>query len=254
MGDSAWLDPEPAWERTGNTEPQVYSWTRAYGVVLEFGPSLWTTDLDGRLRKQTCWIYEHNPYLFDPFQAITVGGPGIGRCEFWKPEGLAVDERGRLFVVDAGNHRFQILDAEGHYLDMFGARFYTDAARTPPPPARAPSAWDNAKTVRTLDEAWRIAWRPRAAPIRRGEPFAIDAWVFEPGFPGTPARDVELRLDAWMPDHLHGMNRVPKIARREDHGFAVEGMLLHMAGFWELDLDVARAGVTSRATLRLDLE
>ena len=50
------------------------------------------------------------------------------------------------------------------------------------------------------------------------------------------------------------MTRVPRIVRRLDQGFTLEGVLLHMSGFWELDFDVTRGGVTSRASVRIDLE
>ena len=51
---------------------------------------------------------------------------GLGRLEFFKPEGLARGAGGRLFVVDAGNHRFQVLDAAGAFLDAWGARLFLE--------------------------------------------------------------------------------------------------------------------------------
>lgn len=222
----------------------------SYGIAFDSRETLWT-------------VHEHESGL-DRFGTSTlsqgrsvwsrVGAAGIGRAEFWKPEGLAIDERDRLFVVDTGNHRFQILDRDGKYLDMFGARFYTEAARNPPPEVRPARAWDGAKSVTTNGRSWRVMWKPKAAPIARGTPFAIEAWVFEAGDPSLPANLADLRLDAWMPEHLHGMNRVPRVSKRDDGGFTIEGVLLHMSGFWELDFDVTSKGVTERATTRLDLE
>lgn len=228
----------------------VFCGPRAGAVAFDPAKRLWTTRGPGALKFQGGLV----PFDSPDKRGGTCAGPGIGRGQLWKPEGLAIDERGRVFVVDAGNHRFQVYAADGNYVDMFGARFYTEAARTPPPLARAPAAWDGARTARTLDGSWRIAWKARGGAIRRGEPFVIDAWVFEPGFPDAPARSVDLRLDAWMPEHLHGMTRVPRIVRRLDQGFTLEGVLLHMSGFWELDFDVTRGGVTSRASVRIDLE
>jgi hypothetical protein len=178
----------------------------------------------------------------------------LGRAEFWKPEGVAIDERNRAFVVDTGNHRFQIIDPERGYVDMFGARFYTEAARTPPPGIPPAKAWDGAKSVTTPGRAWRVLWKPRTSPIVSGKPFTVDAWVFEAGWPGQPMNFVDLRLDAYMPEHLHGMNRVPVVTKRDDGGFTIEGVLLHMSGFWELDFDVTHKGVTERAMTRVDLE
>ena len=44
------------------------------------------------------------------------GRLGSGPGEFRTPHDMALDERGRLYVADRGNHRIQILDLEGHYL------------------------------------------------------------------------------------------------------------------------------------------
>jgi hypothetical protein len=176
-----------------------------------------------------------------------------GRGELVEPEGIACDARGRTVVVEAGNHRFQFFAADGAYVDMGGARFYTEAARNPPPPVVA-HEWDGARSITTNGGAWRVVWRARPAVVPRGQPFAIDAWVFAAGDPQHPAAAVDLRVDAWMPDHLHGMNRVPRIVRRDDGGFTIEGMLFHMSGAWELDFDVVSASVAERAQTRVDLE
>lgn len=43
------------------------------------------------------------------------GAPG----EFRTPHALAFDSQGRLFVADRGNHRIQIFDQEGNFLDAY---------------------------------------------------------------------------------------------------------------------------------------
>ena len=51
------------------------------------------------------------------------GKIGFMPGEFRTPHALAFDSQGRLFVADRGNHRIQIFDQEGNYLDsyvMFG--------------------------------------------------------------------------------------------------------------------------------------
>ena len=47
------------------------------------------------------------------------GEIGEGPGEFKTPHALAMDSRGRLFVADRGNHRIQIFDQEGNYLDSY---------------------------------------------------------------------------------------------------------------------------------------
>jgi sugar lactone lactonase YvrE len=47
------------------------------------------------------------------------GRPGSGPGELRIPHGLAFDAAGRLFVADRGNHRVQIFDQDGRYLDEY---------------------------------------------------------------------------------------------------------------------------------------
>jgi sugar lactone lactonase YvrE len=44
-----------------------------------------------------------------------IGRWGRGPGEFRTPHGIALDDRGRLFVADRGNNRLQILDTEGRF-------------------------------------------------------------------------------------------------------------------------------------------
>ena len=51
------------------------------------------------------------------------GKIGVRHGEFRTPHAMAFDAQGRLWVVDRGNHRIEIFDQEGQYLDsryMFG--------------------------------------------------------------------------------------------------------------------------------------
>ncbi len=57
------------------------------------------------------------------------GAPGIGRVQFHKPRGLDFDEQGRLWVVDWGNHRGQVLTPDGEFIAAFGSRLFTKPTR-----------------------------------------------------------------------------------------------------------------------------
>jgi len=57
-----------------------------------------------------------------------------------------------------------------------------------------------------------------------------------------PAAARLLRVDATMPEHRHGMNYRPSVQALGDGVWRVEGLLWHMAGRWELRLDVDAAG------------
>src|SRR5205807_91353 len=39
--------------------------------------------------------------------------------EFNVPHSIAIDSRGRIFVTDRGNHRIQIFDQDGQFLDQW---------------------------------------------------------------------------------------------------------------------------------------
>ncbi|MBM3990293.1 MAG: hypothetical protein FJ298_04715 [Planctomycetes bacterium] len=66
------------------------------------------------------------------------------------------------------------------------------------------------------------------------------------------ALDVMLAIDAAMPEHGHGMNRVPRITRLGEGHFLVEGMYFHMTGRWELYFDVTRGALTERTQCRVE--
>jgi hypothetical protein len=48
----------------------------------------------------------------------------------------------------------------------------------------------------------------------------------------------EMRVDALMPAHQHGLNYTPKVTALGDGVFRVDNMLFHMPGLWELQVDV----------------
>jgi hypothetical protein len=79
----------------------------------------------------------------------------------------------------------------------------------------------------------------RAAPaLRVGEHFALELAV-------CPAPG-ELRVDAWMPDHRHGMNYRPSIRALGGGRYRAEGLLFHMPGRWEFLFELRGSGGTER--------
>jgi DNA-binding beta-propeller fold protein YncE len=47
------------------------------------------------------------------------GKKGSGQGEMSVPHSLALDSRGRVIVTDRGNHRLQVFDAEGNFVDQW---------------------------------------------------------------------------------------------------------------------------------------
>ncbi len=104
------------------------------------------------------------------------------------------------------------------------------------------------------DGAWRIVYRTEPDPPERGTLFSVEVWVCATSAPDRPRKDVELLVDAAMPQHQHGMNRVPTISPSDSGGFRAQGLLFHMAGSWELYFDVTEGAVTERAQVKLEVE
>ena len=82
--------------------------------------------------------------------------------------------------------------------------------------------------------------------------------VFDLRFTVVPksgsSQGLAVQVDARMPAHGHGMNRVPKLTAQPDGSYKAEGMLFHMPGHWELYFDIAQAGKTERAQFDVDLK
>lgn len=60
-------------------------------------------------------------WTLDLEEQLTVGAePVTLQTAFYRPAELGFDHRGNLFVLDSGNHRVQVFDAEGRYLRSIG--------------------------------------------------------------------------------------------------------------------------------------
>ena len=80
----------------------------------------------------------------------------------------------------------------------------------------------------------------RSAPPRIGEHFAVE-------FAVCPAPE-SVRVDAWMPEHRHGMNYRAKVSPQGDGRFLAEGLMFHMPGRWQFVFDVESGGKRQRLT------
>lgn len=114
--------------------------------------------------------------------------------------------------------------------------------------------WEAARRFASNGAGYVLAVSFGTDPLVYNEEFELSVWVLDPAGTSRPLRDVELSVDAGMPEHGHGMNRVPSLERRDDGGFDVDGMLFHMIGTWELYYDVTRGAITERAQETVELE
>jgi YtkA-like protein len=118
----------------------------------------------------------------------------------------------------------------------------------------APKSWIGGSEIASNDGDWRIVYKIADGPVRRGETFSIDAWVFAADAPEKPRADVSLAVDAAMPQHGHGMNRVPHVENLGAGRFRIDGLDFHMPGKWELYFDVAHGPLIERAQADVEVE
>ena len=130
------------------------------------------------------------------------------------------------------------------------------AEQVPAEPADAPKTpapWDGSVACTSNAGSYVVHYRPAPDPIPDNEPFGLEVWVLDDAGE-APQAGVELEVDAGMPAHGHGMNRVPRVEPSGEGHFLVTGMLFHMPGAWEMYFDVTRGARTERAQVDVVLE
>jgi len=117
----------------------------------------------------------------------------------------------------------------------------------PSAPTQKAEEWGS---VISNDGSWRVQWRVMMGAKQLSLPevrkrFTIELRIESLLEPKRPVRAV--LVDAQMPDHVHGMNVAPTILMLEGGGAASEGMLFHMSGRWEVDVDIDDGETIERA-------
>ncbi len=70
--------------------------------------------------------------------------------------------------------------------------------------------------------------------VHLSRPFGIKFFDCDGIFPV----EADLRIDAIMPAHQHGMNYSPQVTRPQKDMISVSGMVFHMPGHWVIELAV----------------
>jgi hypothetical protein len=91
-----------------------------------------------------------------------------------------------------------------------------------------------------------VLYRTQPAALKVGEHFALEFAVCP-----TPQ---SVRVDAWMPEHRHGMNYRPTVTATGEGRYKAEGLMLHMAGKWELVFEVRAKDSVERVVQSIRLE
>lgn len=206
---------------------------------------------------------------------LEFGSYGVNEGQFYKPKGISFDtERKRLYVMDFGNHRAQVFDKYGKFLLAFGigeqyvpalnelilrqplvnlaTRLSTpttnlqfgfavpDAMSRKAPPDGEPVS----SSITTVDSTFAIQMKFPSAKFVAGVPVDANIAVVEEGRDVTS--EVEIRMNASMPAHGHGVTEEINI-ERVGSGAKLSNLNFTMPGDWQVELFIGRAGVWHRA-------
>lgn len=105
----------------------------------------------------------------------------------------------------------------------------------------------------TTDGRYRIEWRSVPDPLPLNRDFRLEVRLNPVEGAEPPSQPLELRADAEMPEHQHGMLQTPISRALGERRFEVEGMRFHMPGRWVLLFEVREGLKKSRARVSLDL-
>ena len=95
----------------------------------------------------------------------------------------------------------------------------------------------------TRVESQRVALSYRTIPpkISVGEQFVLELSACQKPGAALPGR---VKLDAYMPEHRHGMNYRPSLKPLGDGRYRSEGWLFHMPGRWDFIFDLGGERLT----------
>jgi sugar lactone lactonase YvrE len=163
----------------------------------------------------------------------------------WRhPQSIAVDGRGRVYVVDRADDRGRIFSAAGAPLGTFGE----DVEPAAPAEGGEPAPLALPATICGNGRTFQLKVLSAPSPIPLGALFDLEVGLREGcGAGGRPVEGATLRVEAVMPGHGHGMNTHPRSAPLGEGRFLVSGMRFHMPGEWEVHFDLIRDAVLERA-------
>jgi DNA-binding beta-propeller fold protein YncE len=86
--------------------------------IAEWDPLAIAFDKDDNLYVSDVTPGKHQVLVMDPAGKLKLafGTQGEKRGEFWYPNGIVVDDAGRIFVADSNNGRMQAFDKDGKFL------------------------------------------------------------------------------------------------------------------------------------------
>ena len=95
---------------------------------------------------------------------------------------------------------------------------------------------------------YTLAYKLQPAALVVGRHFAID---FQVCAKGTAALPTQVRVDARMPEHGHGMGYRTSLQHLGAGRWRAEGLMLHMTGRWELNFELGQGPLAERLSQTL---
>ena len=94
---------------------------------------------------------------------------------------------------------------------------------------------------------YSLIYRTLPEKIAIGQHFAVELALCAKDGTAAPAPE-NVRVDAHMPEHRHGMNYKTTITSSGAGRYRAEGLMFHMPGRWEYIFEVRANGATERIT------
>jgi hypothetical protein len=104
---------------------------------------------------------------------------------------------------------------------------------------------------RLSDARYQLVFKATPSPIPLGQHFRLDFALCPIAPAAAPS---EVRVDAHMPEHRHGMNYRPDVRSLGAGLYRAGGLMFHMPGRWELVFDVRSSDGTARLAQTLLVE
>lgn len=116
------------------------------------------------------------------------------------------------------------------------------ASKVEVPELRGDGSWP--ATVTTDGGSYEVTLKPGGGGILWNKHFSLEMTLKSEK---PLSEDFEVRVDADMPAHRHGMNTKAEVFDRGRFEYVVEGMLFHMKGDWVITVELTDGGVTEKA-------